>query len=94
MKKLMIGVAVAALLGATPAAIAKDKASKSLKSQGMEQSSSEENANRLQNEDGTFQGKPVVQGPAKWNDLNASASSGASTGEGGASGSARDRDMK
>lgn len=87
MRNLLVGVALVALLGASPA-LAKEK--QTLKSEGAGQSSamSEENANRLQNEDGTFQGKPVVKGPANWHNANAgssgsSASSGASTGEAG-----------
>ncbi len=89
MKKIMIGVALATLLGATPAALAKDKATKPLK--GADQSSMDENANRHKDADGTFQGKPVVQGPANW---HSSASTGASTGEAGSSGSGSDRSMK
>jgi hypothetical protein len=80
MKTLILGVALAALLSAAPA-IAKDK--QSLKGSDAQQSSAmdQENANRTQNPDGTFQGKPVVQGPADWH--NSSASSGASSGESG-----------
>jgi hypothetical protein len=80
MKTLIMGAALAALLSAAPA-IAKDK--QSLKSTEPHQSSAmaQENANRTQNPDGTFQGKPVVQGPADWH--NSSASSGASSGEAG-----------
>lgn len=82
MKNLVIGVALAALLSAAPA-LAKDKKTNALKGEGAQQSTStEENANRLQNEDGTFQGKPVVQGPAHWEGVGA-ASSGASSGESG-----------
>lgn len=89
MKKLMMGVALLALLGATPAAIAKDKAAKALNSSDV-QSSAQENANRERNDDGTYQGKPVVQGPANW---HSSASSGASSGEAG-SGATGGADMK
>ncbi|HEX2841085.1 hypothetical protein [Hyphomicrobium sp.] len=87
MRDLLMGVALAALLGASPA-LAKDK--QPLKSEGAGQSSAmtDENANRLQNEDGTFQGKPVVKGPANWHSASSgssgsSASSGGSTGEAG-----------
>jgi hypothetical protein len=84
MKTLVIGAVLAALLSAAPA-IAKDK--QSLKGKEPQQSSAmdQENANRTQNPDGTFQGKPVVQGPADWH--NSSASSGASSGEAGSDGS-------
>lgn len=80
MKTLVMGAALAALLSAAPA-IAKEKTG--LKGKEPQQSSKmldQENANRLQNDDGTFQGKPVVQGPADW---SSSASSGASSGEAG-----------
>ncbi len=88
MKNFVTGIALAALLGAAPA-VAKDKAS-SMKGEGGQQSASaEENANRLQNDDGTFQGKPVVQGPANWQSAYPS-STGASSGESGsAAGSER-----
>lgn len=87
MRNLLVGVALVALLGASPA-LAKEK--QTLKSERAGQSSAmtDENANRLQNEDGTFQGKPVVKGPANWKSANkgssgSSATSGASTGEAG-----------
>jgi hypothetical protein len=80
MKKLITGIALAALLGAAPA-VAKDKRAKAMDEAGGAQSAAmDENANREKNEDGTFQGKPVVQGPADWS----SAASGASSGEAGA----------
>lgn len=79
MKTVMMGIALAALLGAAPVAMAKDT-SMPMKSQSQ---SSLENANRMQNPDGTFQGKPVVQGPAHWQDADRSASSGTSSGESG-----------
>lgn len=91
MKNLMICVALAALLGATPAAMAKDSPTKALKDQGAD-STSMENANRHQNDDGTFQGKPVVQGPANWH--SGSASTGASSGEAGAGDMPRSSDTK
>ena len=84
MRTAMMGVALIAALAAAPA-IAKEK--KALKDEGMKQSSSisQEDQNREQNADGTFQGKPVVQGPAKWTNLESSgsASTGASSGETG-----------
>lgn len=82
MKKMMTAIALLTLLGATPAAIAKDK---TLKNKESQQSSVQENANRVQNADGTFQGKPVVKGPANWHHANASANTGASSGESGSS---------
>jgi hypothetical protein len=80
MKKLITGIALAALLGAAPA-LAKDKRAKAMDDEAGagKSAATQEDANRLQNEDGTFQGKPVVQGPADWS----SAASGASTGEAG-----------
>lgn len=77
MKRLFIGAALAAFALTVPA-LAADKKASSLKNQ---ESSAQENANREKNDDGTFQGKPVVQGPANWND---SASTGSSSGEAGA----------
>jgi len=86
MRHVITGLALIAALGAAPA-IAKDK--NALKQTTTEQSGSatQENANREKNDDGTFQGKPVVQGPADWSSAAApgsgSASSGASSGEAG-----------
>ncbi len=89
MRNLLVGVALVALLGASPA-LAKDKQSLKSESSGQSSAMTDENANRLQNEDGTFQGKPVVKGPANWHSANAgssgsSASTGGSTGEAGSS---------
>lgn len=82
MRNLIVGVALAAALCASPV-IAKEKAMK----EGAQPSSAvQENQNRLQNKDGTFQGKPVVQGPAHWTNGPDTASSGSSSGESGASG--------
>lgn len=82
MRDLMMGIALVAVLGAAPA-IAAEKAHKST-------SISQEDQNRFQNDDGTFQGKPVVQGPASWHNmepgaLGSSSSSGGSSGESGSS---------
>lgn len=86
MNRMIVGAALIAALGASPV-IAKDKA---LKDQGAQKSSSisQEDQNRFQNPDGTFQGKPVVQGPANWKSAasgsgSGSASTGASSGESG-----------
>lgn len=84
MNRMIVGAALIAALGASPV-IAKDKA---LKDQGAQKSSSisKEDQNRFQNPDGTFQGKPVVQGPANWKSAasgSGSASTGASSGESG-----------
>jgi hypothetical protein len=79
MKKLIAGIALAALLGATPS-MAKDKRAKAMdETGGAKAAAVDENANREKNADGTFQGKPVVQGPADWS----SAAAGASSGEAG-----------
>ncbi len=84
MRKLMLGVALVSVMGAAPALAADKKA----KADSKESSAtiSKENQNRVQNEDGTFQGKPVVEGPAKWSNMESgAASSGASSGEAGSS---------
>lgn len=79
MKKLTIAVALAALVSAAPA-LAKEKSAKATGEHAAGQSAAvDENANREKNADGTFQGKPVVQGPADWS----SAAAGASSGEAG-----------
>jgi hypothetical protein len=83
MKTMMMGAAVVAALLAGPA-IAKEK--RAMKEQGSQQSTSlsKEDQSRLQNSDGTLQGKPVVQGPAHWdNSGSESSSSGSSSGESG-----------
>jgi hypothetical protein len=88
MKKMVMGIAIAALCAGP--AMAKDK--RAMKEPGSKQSTSlsEEDQNRLQNKDGTLQGKPVVQGPADWSSVNAdSASSGASSGDAGSAGSSK-----
>ncbi|MGE0023007.1 MAG: hypothetical protein AB7S70_05170 [Hyphomicrobium sp.] len=97
MRHVITGLALIAALGAAPA-IAKDK--KALKQTTTEQSggaASQENANREMNEDGTFQGKPVVEGPADWSSAAApgsgAASSGASSGEAGAGSSGMSKEL-
>ena len=68
MIKLTIGVAAAVLLAVAPA-MAKEKTTKHMKSD-LSQEQSEmlktEGQNREPGENGTFQGKPVVEGPANW----------------------------
>jgi hypothetical protein len=81
MRHVLLGASLIAALAAAPA-IAKEKLA--LKSEGSKQSSSisQEDQNRFQNPDGTFQGKPVVQGPAKWSNMEPGAT-GESSGESG-----------
>lgn len=88
MKKIITGVAIATMWATVPA-LAADKMdqgnepqNQSLNNEGMD--------TRHKSEDGTLQGKPVVEGPAEWTDLHASGSrdadssaSGASSGEAG-----------
>lgn len=94
MIKLTIGVAAAVLLVVAPA-MAKDKSKKNMKSD-LPQEQSEmlktEGQNREPGDNGTFQGKPVVEGPANWKSVHAgsSASSGSSSGEAGAASRGRD----
>lgn len=67
MTKLMMGVALAAVMAATPA-LAKSK-SESMKSDAPASKSDilkQEGQNREPGPNGTFQGKPVVEGPAHW----------------------------
>jgi hypothetical protein len=81
MRQVLLGATLIAALAAAPA-IAIEK--QALKSEGMKQSGSigPEDQNRFQNPDGTFQGKPVVQGPAHWNNMEPGAT-GESSGESG-----------
>lgn len=81
MRHLMIGAAIAAVLCASPV-FAKDKTHSKVTGAGSTATVSKQDENRFRNDDGTFQGKPVVEGPAHWKDAG-SASSGSSTGEGG-----------
>lgn len=85
MRHLMVGVAVAAALGAAPV-YAKDKPALKTHSAASAGAISKQDENRFRNEDGTFQGKPVVEGPANWKSASSgsSASTGASSGESGA----------
>lgn len=84
MRRLMMGVALIAALGAVPV-YAKDKPAMKTQAATSAGAVSKEDANRFRNEDGTFQGKPVVEGPAHWKSASSSgsASTGASSGEGG-----------
>ncbi len=81
MRQILLGASLIAALAAAPA-IAKEK--QALKNDAMKQSGSisQENQNREQNPDGTFQGKPVVQGPAHWTNMDPGAT-GESSGESG-----------
>lgn len=94
MIKLTIGVAAAVLLAVAPA-MAKEKTTKHMKSD-LSQEQSEmlktEGQNREPGENGTFQGKPVVEGPANWKSAHtgSSASSGSSSGDAGAASDSRD----
>jgi hypothetical protein len=98
MSKVLMSVAIAAVLAIAPAAMAKEKEKKALKSEGSQQMSEilkQEGQNREPLGDGTFQGKPVVEGPADWSKggsgsassggADTGASSGASGGESGSS---------
>lgn len=82
MKSILIGLTAAGLLAAAPTF------AKEMKANTDQGSMIQENANRHKNPDGTFQGKPVVAGPAHWTNIapDALGSSGASTGEEGSSG--------
>jgi hypothetical protein len=83
MRRLMVGVALVAALGALPA-YAKDKPALKTQAATSAGAVTKENENRFRNEDGTFQGKPVVEGPANWKSASSgSASTGASSGESG-----------
>ena len=84
MRHLMVCVALVAALGAMPV-YAKDKPALKAHSASTAGAISKEDQNRFRNEDGTFQGKPVVAGPAHWKSAStgSGASTGASSGEGG-----------
>ena len=84
MKAMMVAALAATTLFAAVPTMAKDN--KALKEHGSRESTSvsQEDANRHLDKDGTFQGKPVVQGPADWSGAG-SASSGSSSGESGSS---------
>lgn len=94
MIKLSTGIAAALLLAALPAT-AKDKTTKHMKSDLTPEQSQilkQEGQNREPGEGGTFQGKPVVEGPANWKSVHAgsSASTGTSSGEAGSASGSRD----
>lgn len=90
MNKLLTSVAVAALMAAVPA-IAQDAAKDDQRQVWAENQEmlEQEGQNREPGPDGTFQGKPVVEGPADWKGKVGSASdddsatTGSSTGESG-----------
>ena len=84
MRHLILGAALVAALGAAPAIAAEKPAMKSGSSQPAQSHAEYKTDTMLQNEDGTLQGKPVVEGPADWSSLRPdSASTGASSGESG-----------
>jgi hypothetical protein len=85
MLRVLMGVALAAVMAAAPA-VAKSKSESGMKSESSQKSFN----NREPGPDGTLQGKPVVAGPADWTkgtSANAgssdSSSTGASSGEAG-----------
>ncbi len=91
MTKVLMGVALAAALAIAPA-MAKEKNKNALKGQESQQSDilKQEGQNREPLGDGTFQGKPVVEGPADWHkggsaDAGSASSSGANSSASGAS---------
>ena len=82
MSKLQI-VAIASLLAIVPAAA-------NAKNEGPDKTwdqysdlLTQKGQNREPGPNGTFQGKPVVKGPANWHTQSGTSSSGASTGEAG-----------
>lgn len=79
MKTLMMGAALAVLFSVAPA-LAKTTTKTMGSEAGTHSATLDENATRHRNADGTYQGMPVVQGPAHW---SSAASSGASSGESG-----------
>lgn len=91
MSKVITAIAAATVLAIVPAA-AKDKSAKSGGDKVWNENKEllqQEGQNREPGPDGTFQGKPVVQGPADWHSKMGGASSGASSGEAGDSGSSK-----
>lgn len=85
MTKLLLCAATAALLAVLPA-MAEKKSATSKGASAQSELLQQEGQNREPGEDGTFQGKPVVEGPADWSSVHmdgAPASSGASSGEAG-----------
>lgn len=78
MQKIMTGVAIATLLAIAPAVAKEDKAANAQQSEIWNENKKmleQEGQNREPGEDGMFQGKPVVQGPAKWDSVYASGAS-------------------
>jgi len=77
--KLWMGLALAATMAASPA-FAASKTEKSMSATSMKKSDvSQQDQSREPGPDGTFQGMPVVQGPANWT-KGSSASNTGSTG--------------
>jgi hypothetical protein len=93
MIRILTGAALALALAVAPA-MAISKSESKMKNQESNNASDilkQEGQNREPGPDGTFQGKPVVQGPADWSKSGSadSSSSGASSGESGSSNSRR-----
>lgn len=90
MKTFLNAVAVALVAAAVAIpATAKNKTTKNEEPAAHSERLQEDKQTREPGEAGTFQGKPVVQGPADWSSVHAGgapASSGASTGEAGSGG--------
>lgn len=81
MKHILLGAALAIGLSAAPA-IAADK--QAAKSPAMHKAGEARTDTMFKNEDGSLQGKPVVEGPADWSHLSpGSASTGESSGTSG-----------
>lgn len=88
MNKLALGLALSAALVSAPA-LAKSDAAKRKNTETMSQSEmlKTPGQNREPGDNGTYQGKPVVEGPAHWPKvISDNASSGSSTGEAGSAG--------
>lgn len=80
MKHILLGAALAIGLSAAPA-LAADKHAKS---PAMHKAGEARTDTMFKNEDGSLQGKPVVEGPADWSHLSpGSASTGDSSGTSG-----------
>lgn len=77
--RFWMSIALATAMAASPA-LAKSKSDASMGGDTKKSAASQEDQNREPNADGTFQGKPVVQGPADWTKgSSASAGSGSSS---------------
>lgn len=88
MNKILTGCAIAGMLAVVPALAAdKDAGMDTKGASDFSEILKQEGQNREPGEDGTFQGKPVVEGPADWSHIRADtaggSASGASSGEAG-----------